>query len=58
MWAKAIAFRFAVSPGFGFGLPSLFPAIVMFLDGEGRGQQALKGLLVERQIHPRQICPA
>jgi hypothetical protein len=58
MWAKAIHFRFAASVGFGFGLPSLFPAIVMFLDGEGRGQQALKGLLVERQIHPRQVGPA
>jgi hypothetical protein len=58
MRAKVIAFGFAARLGFGFGLPSLFPAIVMFLDGEGRGQQALKGLLVERQIHPRQIGPA
>lgn len=53
-----VSLGFGTGLGFGFGLSSQFPAVVMFLDGEGGGQQALKGLLVERQVSPRQIGPA
>jgi hypothetical protein len=63
MWAESVHFgfetpRFTTSLRFRFGLPSDLPAVVVFLDSESGGQQALKGLLVERQVSPRQIGPA
>jgi len=52
MRANAIGVWFAA--GFRFRLcgSSLFQPVVMFLNDEGRGQQALKGLLVQCQIGP------
>jgi hypothetical protein len=59
MLAKSIRFRFGVGVGFRFRLSlssgclsSEFPPVVMFLNGEGSGQQALKGLLVECRVGP------
>jgi hypothetical protein len=57
MPAKSIGFRFGVGFRFRLGfssgcLSSEFPPVVMFLNGEGSGQQALKGLLVECQVGP------
>ena len=57
MLTKAIGFRFGV----GFrphqtlpdgGSAGEFPAVVMFLNGEGSGEHALKELLVECQNVP------
>jgi hypothetical protein len=57
MLANSVRFRFGV--GFRFRLslssgclPSEFTPVVMFLNGEGSGQQALKGLLVQCQVGP------
>ena len=46
MRADSIGFRFRR------GLSSELPPVVMFLNDEGSGQQALKGLLVECQVGP------
>jgi len=53
MLAKAIAFRFRLSLSGGC-LSSKFVPVVMFLNGEGGGQHALKEFLVECQVVPVQ----
>ena len=57
MLAKFIGFRFGVGLWFRLSLSSgclssEFPPVVMFLNGEGGGEQALKCLLVEYQVGP------
>src|ERR1700686_401368 len=46
MWANVIRFRLCLCR------LSLFHPVVIFLNGEGGAQQALKGLLLQRQVGP------
>ena len=55
MLANAIGFRLGVGFRFRLGLSSLLPPVVMLLNDEGSGEQALKGLLVERQVGPVRV---
>ena len=50
MRANAIGFWFEVRLRFSRRLSSQLKPVVMFLNGEGRRQQSLKGLLVQRQV--------
>jgi hypothetical protein len=52
MSANARGFGFGVGFGFCLGWLSLLEVVVMFLNGEGGGQQVLKGLLVQCQVGP------
>lgn len=57
MRTDVLRFRFRSSFCFCRRLSSLFPPVVVFLNGEGGRQQALKGLLIQRQVRLCQVGP-